>query len=242
MQLRRGVYGLDPHSDVAHAAKHGGKVTCISALRNAGVFILKPEVRLHIDIGRDGRSHDHPDCPCHVHRRELRTGLGVASIGHALVQASRCLPPEEFFVAYESAWHLGLLSRTTRLWIRRQLPAAKRYLIDIARGDAESGLESVLRLRLHWLGLTLQSQVFIPGIGRVDFLVDQVIIEVDGRLGHADPIGRHKDLVRDIEAARRGYRVIRLDYSLVIFDWPRAESAILTTLGLASLTTSHELV
>ena len=71
------------------------------------------------------------------------------------------------------------------------------YLVDIARPDAESGIESLLRLRLARLGIRLESQVLVAGVGRVDFvLAGRIILEVDGRLNHDGPAQRHRACAR----------------------------------------------
>lgn len=104
-------------------------------------------------------------------------------------------------------------------------------MVDFARDDADSGLESLLRFRLRPYGISLQSQVDIPGVGRVDFVLgDRVIIEVDGKLNHEAPPMRHKDLVRDAIAAGLGFTTLRFDYALVVHDWPSVLAAILTTI------------
>ena len=36
--------------------------------------------------------------------------------------------------------------------------------------------------------------------------------------------------LRDAEAAAIGYETLRFDYSLVVFDWPRVERAVLARL------------
>ncbi len=113
-----------------------------------------------------------------------------------------------------------MLSRTDREWIRRAVPARTRWLVDLARPDADSGLESLLRLRLIRLGVVLECQVVIVGVGRVDFVAAGVlIIEVDGRENHDGQSLRHKDLVRDAVAAALGYETLRFDYALVVHDW-----------------------
>lgn len=105
--------------------------------------------------------------------------------------------------------------------------------IHAARPDADSGLESLLRLRLRRLGILLRSQVVIDTVGRVDFLLDGVIIlEVDGRLNHEGPSLRHKDLVRDARAAALGYETLRFDYALVVHDWETVRAAILARLEI----------
>ncbi|MFF0911424.1 DUF559 domain-containing protein [Microbacterium enclense] len=99
-------------------------------------------------------------------------------------------------------------------------------------GDAafgvDSGLESILRPRLHRRGIALESQVQIPRVGVVDFVLDRsIILEVDGRDYHDGASLRHKDLRRDSLAAAQGYETLRFDYALVLYDWPLVERAIL---------------
>ncbi len=109
----------------------------------------------------------------------------------------------------------------------RRSPRSARWLVDFARPDADSGLESLLRLRLHLLGISLATQVSIPGVGRVDFVVDgHLIIEVDGREHHGAPEMRHRDLSRDAAASRLGYETLRFDYAQVVHDWPTVQAAI----------------
>lgn len=106
-----------------------------------------------------------------------------------------------------------------------------RHLVDIARSDAQSGLESLLRLRLHIIGIVLASQVQIPAVGRVDFVVgDRLIIEVDGKENHSGPDRRHDDLVRDAAASRLGYETLRFTYAQVVHDWSTVQAAILAAM------------
>lgn len=231
-RIRSGVYAAGPlDPDVLRAAAHGGEAACASALRSRGVWVLEPGERLHVWVGPDARVHPHDGCRCVTHRDAGSAAFGVVSLPQALVQCASCLGGEAFFAAFESAWALGLLTSADRALIRSGLPARFRRLVDLARPDAGSGLESVLRLRLLRLGIRLECQVSIPRVGRVDFvLAGRIVLEVDGRLNHDGPSRRHRDLVRDAEAAAAGYETLRFDYALVIHDWPRVERAILARL------------
>lgn len=232
LRLREGVYAL-PWADprILDAARHGGEVACVSALRALGVWVLDEPRQLHVWLGGKGRKHAHPSCSCVDHHDAGGAAFGIAPVALALVQAATCCDAELFFAAYESAWNKGMLTRTDREWIRRSVPARTRWLVDLARPDAESGLESLLRLRLVRLGVTLECQVLIGGVGRVDFLAaGRLIIEVDGRGNHDGVSLRHKDLVRDAAAAARGYETLRFDYALVVHDWPTVERAIVARL------------
>ena len=227
VKLRNGLFTIAPDDEVAVAAHHGGAVTCTSALRRYGVWTLDDEARLHVLVRRNAREYSHLGCSCVVHHSSKEHRFGAVSVREALRQCGKCVSSEVFFAAMESALNLRLLTRDDRAWLRKHVPRHLRWLVDFARTDAQSGLESLLRLRLYALGLRLQSQVAIAGVGRVDFVVGRVIIEVDGRLGHADPISRHKDLRRDAAATLLGYHVLRFDYALVIHDWPTVAAAIL---------------
>lgn len=237
LRVRRGVYASGrAHPLVLAAAAHGGAVACVSALALAGVWILG-EYPLHVWLGAKGRSHPHESCRCVDHHDDGGTRFGVVPLTQALVQAARCIGREGFFVAYESAWRLGLLSAADRAEIRTQLPARLARLVDIARPDADSGLESLLRLRLMDRGIHLDCQVWIRGVGRVDFLLGgRIILEVDGRLNHDGPSLRHKDLLRDAHAAASGYETLRFDYAMVVHQWPLVEAAILARMARSAPT------
>ncbi len=178
-------------------------------------------------MGTNGRVHPHPGCNCVGHFAEGPTRFGVASVEQALVQLFACSGEEAFFAAFESAWRIGRLSRATRSRIRSTLPASARWLVDIAQADADSGLESLLRLRLHLLGITLDCQVTIHGVGLVDFVIGgRLILETDGKENHDGSVNRHKDLKRDAAASALGYETLRFDYAQVMHDWPTVAAAI----------------
>ncbi|GAA4187592.1 hypothetical protein GCM10022219_00530 [Microbacterium oryzae] len=233
-RLRGGVY-TTPHAaaGVLTAAAHGGALCCASELARLGVWVLDSS-RLHVAMGGGGHEYTHPECTCLPHWDDPPPGYGRVDVERALVQLARCQGPESFFAAFESAWRLGLLSRRARMSIRARLDARHRWLVDLARADADSGLESILRLRLLRLGIPLRCQVVIRGVGRVDFVLgERIILEVDGRDNHDDATHRHKDLVRDANAAALGYVTLRFDYALVMHDWPRVAAAILRARAVA---------
>ncbi|OCG73861.1 type IV toxin-antitoxin system AbiEi family antitoxin domain-containing protein [Microbacterium sediminis] len=232
VMVRRGLYvlpGLPP--TLRDAAHHGGALTCQSALRHRGVWVLDREGPPHVWLGAHGREHSHPGCRCVVHWRDGAPALGVLDVASALVHYYRCGGSEAFFVALESALRLGQIGPAQRAWIRHRLPRSARWLVDFAVPTSDSGLESLVRLRLRALGIETAAQVRIAGVGRVDLLIDGVIIiELDGEENHADPAKRHRDLRRDAAATARGYTPLRFDYALVVHDWPTVEAAILGAL------------
>jgi very-short-patch-repair endonuclease len=242
LRPRRGIY-VPPDTDPAiiEALSHDGLLACLTAARDHGLWTLdagieeqphtwvSPTLRpnrvaLDPDTGRAGCCVMHRDVAVEAPDRR-RVG-----ILQCLVQMLRCRGPEAFFVALESALHQRLLGAAGRARLRGLIPQGDRWLVDFARADAESGLESLLRLRLHAHGITLVSQVSLPGIGRVDFVIgDCLILEADGTTHGGD--NRHRDLVRDALAARLGFVTLRFDYAMIVHEWSVVEDAILAVIA-----------
>lgn len=87
---------------------------------------------------------------------------------------------------------------------------------------------------MHLLGIRVDCQVDIDGVGRVDFVVGgRLILESDGKQNHASPERRHKDLIRDAAASALGYETLRFDFAMIVYDWPRVIAAILPALARA---------
>ncbi len=227
-RLREGVY-IDPGLPIAErtAILHGGVLACVSVARHFGLWVLPHDGIVHVSLHPHGHVRTHDRCSCVSHWEDVQPGATRVSLIDALLQIRGCLGDEAFFVTLESALRKRVLSERGRRRLREKITESARWLVEFARSDADSGLESLLRLRLHRLGLTLATQVWIPGVGRVDFVLgDRLIIEVDGRPGHEGD-DRHKDLMRDVIAAAHGFDTLRFDYEMVINDWTVVEDAIL---------------
>lgn len=231
-RIRSGVFAVAklPPS-LREAVAHGGALTCASVLRESKVWVLHEGTEPHIWMGASGKAREHPNCACVSHYYRGNPPLTKASLEQSLLHLYRCQGEEALFAAFESAWKLQLLSRSMRARIRAALPASARWLLDLARPDADSGLESLLRLRLHLLGIRLDCQIVIDGVGRVDFVVGgRLILEADGKENHASETKRHADRIRDAAASALGYETLRFDYAQIIHDWPTVQKAIIAAL------------
>lgn len=228
LRPRKGIYAVpETPEPIVEAALHGGALTCASLLYLRGVWVLDGYDDVHVWLGSRGRARRHDGCRCVAHWSAGAGGIGAVPLRVALVQLLACRGEEAFFASFESAWNKGLLREEDRAWVRAKVPAGKRWLVDFAHAESDSGLESLVRLRLHHLGIDVQAQVFIEGVGLVDFLLDGcIILEIDGRENHDGQSKRHKDLRRDAAAAALGYTPLRFDYALVRHDWPVVEAAI----------------
>lgn len=234
MRIRPGVFATFAASpSVRMAAGHGGALTCAGALEHHDIWVLRKDSVPHVWMGPANRVH-HQRCRCVVHFRPGRMKLGIADVEDALVHAFQCHGEEFFFCALESALNKRLIRAADRARIRAALPQSARWLLDFARHDADSGLESLVRLRLHLIGIDVQTQVVLPGVGKVDFVIEgRLIIEADGRENHQADDKMHKDRARDAAASALGYETLRFDYDQIIDNWPNVVAAIRAALARA---------
>lgn len=232
-RVRRGVYAYEqPCAAARAAAAHGGALACLSAARHHGLWVLNDEddQTPHVWLNGSGHRRAHEPCTCVEHWDEAKAvdAFGLPSVPRVLRQILACRGLDAFFVSLESALHLGKISKAEVAWLKTHTNDAAREAILIARNDADSGLESLFRWRLRRFGLRIRPQITIVGVGRVDFLIgDRLIVEIDGKANHDDESHRHKDLVRDANAAAWDYVTLRFDYALVVHDWELVEDAIL---------------
>lgn len=220
--MRTGWYSTGSPGIVEDAIRHGGALGCVSALSVHGAWTL-PSDRIHLVVGRGAKAH--PSAALHWVARSPR--YVVEPIQGAVEQAIRCLDLEAAAVALDSAVNRRLIA-----WeeVRRICDGTARGRSLLRRLDpaSESGLETLARVRLRRLNLSLRVQVNVAAVGRVDLLIgDRLILELDGRSWHDRPGDFENDRRRDRSLVASGYLVMRASYWQVMNEWPAIEEQIL---------------
>lgn len=213
LRVRTGRYvAAETDHRLVTAARYGGRLGCVSLLHALGVFVRDHQtLHLHIDRGAS-RLPPRPDyVAAHWREPDLRdTGALTTDVIDAVVSAVRCQSPRDAIATLDSAWHQGFLHGPTIAEVFRRLPERYCSLRPLLDPQSEAGSESLMRLLLRALGHHVEVQVVIPGVGRVDLLVDGwLIVECDSKEYHSDWTVRRKDLRRDLAAARLGYTTVR---------------------------------
>ncbi|CAN5159818.1 hypothetical protein BH09ACT6_BH09ACT6_10620 [soil metagenome] len=227
--------------DIVAAVRVGGMLSCVSALRRADIWCLG-DSRLHICVDRHASYVASPfdrQTPLGdqrmfaiaLHRGDHhvadRARPAHEPVLEALSHIFTCRPKREAIAALDSALNGEHVTSREAAQMMDRLPKKYGRYLALADSSAQSGTETFVRLRLHRLNLHFRSQVFIPGVGRVDFVVgERFVIEVDSKKWHTGSVAFEEDRRRDLDLHARGYIVLRLSYTQVMFTLDEAVAVI----------------
>jgi very-short-patch-repair endonuclease len=203
-------------ADVLAAAAVRGVRSCHSAAAALGLPLVDPPARPHVTAGRGTKLVWRGAL---VHRRDVTDLNGCTDVLTTVLDCLRCLPRRTALVPLDAALAAGRVS-----WEDLNLAAKgmnrnddRRKLLAMADEKSGSPLESIGRYDLLEAGYSLQTQVVLDPAGRVDFLIDGwLVVELDGRRTHDDPVQFAEDRRRDAELTRRGLIVLRFTWTAVV--------------------------
>lgn len=217
LRVERGVLalpGADP--ELVAATQSRALLTCVSAAPRYGLWVLRPATVPHYWHGNGRRG-----VGCVSHRTALTQpdpGL-VAALPDVLLHALLCLPPLEALVMVESACARGDIDPAYLLRHLRgnRCGKARDVVARVERG-ADSLLETLARVLFRDAGIVTETQVWMEGIGRVDFLLEGfLIVEIDGLAFHLESRQFKKDRRRDNAAMIQGFPVLRFFYDDIVY-------------------------
>lgn len=137
--------------------------------------------------------------------------MPVAAVEDVALHALGCLTPPASTALATSAIRLH---GDPRELLAEQLRAdrsgtARRMLRELDL-RAESIVEVDAQHLFRTNGISYEAQVFLPGIGRVDFLLDGfLIVEIDGFAFHSKRGDMLRDRARNNSSTVKGYAVLR---------------------------------
>lgn len=215
VRLRRGVYCSPELPDaVQRAVRAGGVLGCVSAAQSFGLW-HPPDARIHVHFDRARSRRRAAGAVAHWWPTAAARELTRTSLVDSLAHVVRCQPRAVAVAVIDSALSAGFVSERELHAILARVPTCRRIPTSMFDARSESGIESLVRVALVEAGLACTSQVWIPGVGRVDLLIDgRVIVEVDGRRWHQGE--QIRDYGRDLAALASGLGVVRVDYTHAI--------------------------
>ncbi len=213
---------LDPQ--LLSAMRHGVVLSCVTQARRSGIWVTEDPPRPHV-AARSRQQHVEVDAEVHWARPLVSRSPDalVDPLPNVLGYVAQCLPFEHALATWESALNKG----KTDLQAMAALPLgpAARRVLQHCTPFSDSGLETVFKIRIRWLGAPIRAQVWLHG-HRVDFLIgDRLVVQIDGK--QHEGAQKVSDLKHDADLRLRGYCVIRVSYSQVMHDWPAVQEAIM---------------
>ena len=213
VRVSRGAYTLPEHDGGALTAMlAGADLACISAAQQRGLWVLSRPALLHVGVDH-GRGVEGELLRVH------RTALPIPTLAVCL-QCVRCLPELDALCIVESAVVQGVvLISDLRAEASRRNAKALRRILDLLDPHSGSILETVARYHLRQAGFQVASQVYIPGVGRLDLMVDGALgIEADGRQYHSDRREFEEDRRRWNLLTTRGVPILRVTRRILVDD------------------------
>ncbi|HET7139935.1 MAG TPA: type IV toxin-antitoxin system AbiEi family antitoxin domain-containing protein [Arthrobacter sp.] len=231
IKLSRGVYGLPGSNQLGEALTNGGLLTCVSAAPFYKLWILHEARSLHLS-----RSHPMPAPKIVEHGRTRHPQHGwlpLAGLADVLVHSLRCLPELDALVMVQSAVGRGDIELD---FLYGKVPGRRngkaRSVLDLVIPRADSVLEVLANTHFVRAGLRVRRHVIIPGVGEVDFLIEEcLVVETDGST-HFAPQSVKKDQRRNNRSILGGYLVLRYYYADVVFGPDEMVAEVLAVLKL----------
>ncbi len=236
-QPRRGIF-LAPGCDkeLAAAVQLNARLTCASAAAHYGLWLRKPPDRLHLAC-----NHGHG--AGFIRHRSVRFSghplLPVAGVEDVVLHSLGCLPPPASTALATSA--IRLYGLPVEL-LKQQLCGDRSAPVLRALLELDLRTESIVEVDAQHLfrtnGIGFEPQVFLPGIGRVDFLLNGfLIVEIDGFAFHSQRADMLRDRDRNNTSTVKGFAVLRYMPEHIWFNQERILADIRAALALRAGTT-----
>lgn len=243
-RLSRGTYlGADSDSELTVVRALGGALTCVSALAVYGLWIPKAPIHPHVRVTRGVRQSLQRSphrrgilSSAHLHIMSMTPPVTqpsewpsiphVDSLPLAILAAQKCCTRNELVAIGDSALRKGVSISDLRA-IAESGYAVMKSAFNLLDPESDSGLESIMRMRLLPLQVKVRSQVWLHG-WPVDLLIgDWLVIELDGYEFHSTPDAVRRDKRKDRILQAAGYTVLRYSAQCVLYEWDKFEPELL---------------
>lgn len=221
--------------DLIAAVRVGGRLTCVSAADLRQVWVV-PDGALHVAVAPTAaRLHLEQAPPVVVHWNRPVVPVDRASaldpIENVLAHIARCQPLDFAVAAFDSAVRTGAVPLRQLRKLAATQGSAFRRVLALVNPLADTGIESIPRVRFGRLGIVMVPQVLIDG-HHVDGLIgERLVMQFDGYGPHSNRVQRNPDLREDARLVVQGYSVLRFSRDQVLDDWDFVLSSTLTTIA-----------
>lgn len=230
-QPRHGILmAEEPTTPEATALALGGNLTCVTLIkqrgywtpRNSSTHVRLPKHRFH-----NAALHAFVPAAKLHHLRGHDLSTEPETLSTVLRCAEQCCERDELIAIMESFLRGDTHSRTDIATAVASGRAKLRQAYRLVEFGADSGVETLVRVRLRELGIKVRTQVKLLE-WRVDLLIGEwLIVEVDGYSYHRDRDEFVRDRRKDRALMNAGYHVRRFSYDDVMFEWAKCAKELL---------------
>ena len=158
--------------------------------------------------------------------RPLLRPEGAADWRESMLDSLRlamvCMDEENALAAVDSALRLERITPDDLDDLFEALPVRLHILRALIDPRADSGQESIVRLRLIRAGFRVEPQVPVPGSSALDLLIEGLVgLEIDSRAWHGDDEQIRFDFDKTLRSQESGTPCLRILYWHVFHDWAR---------------------
>jgi very-short-patch-repair endonuclease len=222
------------------AVQIGARLTCLSAAAHLGLWVID-DGRFHVatppTASRLALPPSMPDTPRLevVHWSappvKVTTRVAIDPIENVLAAVARCQPHENAVAVVDSALNRKLVGRRQLLRLAAEIGGPFVAVVAESDARADSGIETLPRLRLARRGVEMVPQVRVDG-HRVDGLIgERLVLQFDGDPFHSTKAQRQRDREEDARLVLQGFSVLRYGYQDVMERWEKTEEQILSAIA-----------
>ena len=221
------------------AASHGGRVTCVSAAAQRGLWIPPreatadtPEEPTHVAVAGTSSRHEPKSAVLHwaVGPAPVGRSMTEEPILNVLFHVAHCLPRADALAVWESAVRKNLTDPAVLhqvAWRRAEASA----IAELVSALSDSGLETRFVDGMRAVGVAVEQQVWLDGHPADGLIGSSLVVQLDGFAYHGTAADRRRDLAADARLVTRGFVVLRFDYQQILFDWDFVCDTVLTAIA-----------
>ena len=208
------------------AAQAGGRVSCVTAARELGLW-TPDTTHTHIAVPGTASRIGNSELIVHWARGPIAVPSRSAEepLLNVLFHTARCLEPERAVLIWESALRRGLVSAGQLERVAWRSERADR-IAELSSSLSDSGLETRFVWIMSEIGVRVQQQIWIDG-HPVDALIgERLVVQSDGFAHHSTVKDRRRDISADARLTLLGYTVLRFDYHQLLSDSAGVQSTV----------------
>lgn len=230
LQPQRGVFALpDCEPAFLTAVKNRARVSCASGAKHYGLWLRDSPRQSHLSCNH---GHGSGFIRHRTERFAPHADLPLAAVEDVVLHALACLPVPASTALATSAMRLHGVPLAL---LESQLTAARSGTALSALHTVDLRAESLVEVEALYLfarlGLELDLQVQLTGIGRVDFLIEGfLIVEIDGFAFHSSRDAMRRDVSRNNASTLNGYAVLRYMPEHIWYESERVVAEIMAVL------------